>query len=236
MVGRELGELDRPKHRADGGAVAVDHVANSCRRAPVVLEEADVGVHSVADRAGAAANLLDQKLAGTRLRLPVGEDYLAVGVAVVVGDADLVQAIAAVAGVDPRQPLASTGARLTVTEVEQAGFERAVIRLAARVEPVAGGAGFQVAIADGAGHGVSSVCNIRAICVGRALWSSIHSNAGNAHFTGVLQEPYEAPWSRYGPIHAQPERQRGAGDHGGRGARMNAFSHRETEQCGPSAF
>jgi hypothetical protein len=99
-------------------------------------------------------------IAGDRLRLGEAEDDPAVGVRQVVGYADLVQAIGAVADVDPGQPLAGASARLAVAEVEQTGFKRPVVGPAAGVELAAGGAGLKRGVANGTGHGRFSPCAI----------------------------------------------------------------------------
>src|SRR5262249_59489338 len=89
----------------------------------------------------------------------------------VVGNTDRVVPVVAVAGIDAGQPFASSALGLAVPEMKQAGFEVAVIGLAARLEVSASGATSEGGVADSTGHGEFSpvevvrlfVCDIHQI-------------------------------------------------------------------------
>src|SRR5262249_25628867 len=154
LLGGQVGELGVTEGRSDEGAIDIAHALDGPRRAPVGLQEADIGVNRIGDRAD-PAGALDQKLASSGLGLLKVEDDGAVGVAQIVGDANLVQAVATVTGIDPSQPLARAGARLAIAKMQEPGLERAVIGLATRIELAAGGAACERGGADGAGPGRS---------------------------------------------------------------------------------
>src|SRR5262249_42803979 len=147
------------------GAVNVAYALNGLWRPPVSFEEADIGVDRIGDRAD-PTGALHHKLARGGLGLPVVEDEHSIGVAKVIGHPDLMKTVDSIADIFPCQPLAGAGERLAVAEMKEAGLERTVVRLPARIEPAAGGATLKGGVADGAGHGRSlSVCNMHAISV-----------------------------------------------------------------------
>jgi len=104
-----------------------------------------------------------QELASGDLCLPEAENHTAVSIGAVVSHADLVQAIAAVADIVASEPFARPHERLAIAEVKPV-FDSSIIRLTARFEPSASGAGFEGSVTNDAGHNSllgkhSPVCN-----------------------------------------------------------------------------
>src|SRR5262249_58326572 len=102
--------------------------------------------------AGSMMGAGNHALARLGLGLPIIENRHAVGVGVIVGNGEDLKLIGLVADVMTRQPFARPGLRPAVAQM-QSGFEGAVVRLAARLEPPPGRSGLPAGGSPGSGPG-----------------------------------------------------------------------------------